>query len=432
MSSLVERFAKNAENKGGTGAGFFKLNVGDNAVLRFLSPMVDNVVVNHASAGCGCNIEIPQSLWNRTKEQTGENPVCPICQKPFGDQDVITVKEGARGGGFHYIPNGGYLLCLDDVDNNQPYACPLCQTQVEKEKRDGTKYMAPNTPQDRMCGYAVVRTVNRQRTTDGRGMPVDEIVGIDDEMVERNGVMVPNVVIVDQAYSNFWAQLTSKDDDFCDPITYYDYEVTRADTRTYVVTKIQRPGEIVDIERYRPYMKRTLAEHVAFKGTPQYYTSKGIFVQGYTAEAGATPGYAPSTLAGAAQGTLAAAAQPVAQPAAQPAYGVPQPGYAAPQYAPAPAPVAGYAPQAPQTASAPQVPVQAAPASSQPQTAPQAAPQQPAAAPAANTFMPQPAGSQPAAQPVPQAAPAQPAATVPWTDAAGSVGASAYDEDIPF
>lgn len=439
MSSLVERFAQNAENKGSSGYGYFKLDIGSSAVLRFLSPMVDNVVVNHASVGCSCNIEIPQDMWNRTKEQTGQNPVCPICQRPFADTDVITVKEGVRGGGFHYIPNGGYVLCLDDIDNNQPYACPLCQTQVEKTKRDGTKYMGANVPQDRMCAYAVIRKVNRERGTDGRGMPVEQIVSIEDEMVERNGAMVPNVVIVDQAYSNFWAQLTSKDDDFCDPITYYDYEVYRSDMRTYVVTKIQRPAEVVDIERYRPYMTRTLAEHVSFKGTPQYYTSKGIYVPGFTSEDGAVPGYAPSTLAGAAQSTLAAAAQPAA------AYGAPaQPGYAAPtqQFAQAPASVPMQPPMAPQgVQSAPAAPVasQPAPMPSQQQYAPQTAPQQPAAAPAQSAYMPQPVGSQPMqpqpVQPAPQpaqAAPQQPAATVPWTDAAGSVGASVYDEDIPF
>lgn len=439
MSSLVERFAQNAENKGSSGYGYFKLDIGSSAVLRFLSPMVDNVVVNHASVGCSCNIEIPQDMWNRTKEQTGQNPVCPICQRPFADTDVITVKEGVRGGGFHYIPNGGYVLCLDDIDNNQPYACPLCQTQVEKTKRDGTKYMGANVPQDRMCAYAVIRKVNRERGTDGRGMPVEQIVSIEDEMVERNGAMVPNVVIVDQAYSNFWAQLTSKDDDFCDPITYYDYEVYRSDMRTYVVTKIQRPAEVVDIERYRPYMTRTLAEHVSFKGTPQYYTSKGIYVPGFTPEDGAVPGYAPSTLAGAAQSTLAAAAQPAA------AYGAPaQPGYAAPtqQFAQAPASVPMQPPMAPQgVQSAPAAPVasQPAPMPSQQQYAPQTAPQQPAAAPAQSAYMPQPVGSQPMqpqpVQPAPQpaqAAPQQPAATVPWTDAAGSVGASVYDEDIPF
>lgn len=439
MSSLVERFAQNAENKGSSGYGYFKLDIGSSAVLRFLSPMVDNVVVNHASVGCSCNIEIPQDMWNRTKEQTGQNPVCPICQRPFADTDVITVKEGVRGGGFHYIPNGGYVLCLDDIDNNQPYACPLCQTQVEKTKRDGTKYMGANVPQDRMCAYAVIRKVNRERGTDGRGMPVEQIVSIEDEMVERNGAMVPNVVIVDQAYSNFWAQLTSKDDDFCDPITYYDYEVYRSDMRTYVVTKIQRPAEVVDIERYRPYMTRTLAEHVSFKGTPQYYTSKGIDVPGFTPEDGAVPGYAPSTLAGAAQSTLAAAAQPAA------AYGAPaQPGYSAPtqQFAQAPASVPMQPPMAPQgVQSAPAAPVasQPAPMPSQQQYAPQTAPQQPAAAPAQSAYMPQPVGSQPMqpqpVQPAPQpaqAAPQQPAATVPWTDAAGSVGASVYDEDIPF
>jgi hypothetical protein len=439
MSSLVERLAQNAENKGSSGYGYFKLDIGSSAVLRFLSPMVDNVVVNHASVGCSCNIEIPQDMWNRTKEQTGQNPVCPICQRPFADTDVITVKEGVRGGGFHYIPNGGYVLCLDDIDNNQPYACPLCQTQVEKTKRDGTKYMGANVPQDRMCAYAVIRKVNRERGTDGRGMPVEQIVSIEDEMVERNGAMVPNVVIVDQAYSNFWAQLTSKDDDFCDPITYYDYEVYRSDMRTYVVTKIQRPAEVVDIERYRPYMTRTLAEHVSFKGTPQYYTSKGIYVPGFTSEDGAVPGYAPSTLAGAAQSTLAAAAQPAA------AYGAPvQPGYAAPtqQFAQAPASVPMQPPMAPQgVQSAPAAPVasQPAPMPSQQQYAPQTAPQQPAAAPAQSAYMPQPVGSQPMqpqpVQPAPQpaqAAPQQPAATVPWTDAAGSVGASVYDEDILF
>lgn len=439
MSSLVERLAQNAENKGSSGYGYFKLDIGSSAVLRFLSPMVDNVVVNHASVGCSCNIEIPQDMWNRTKEQTGQNPVCPICQRPFADTDVITVKEGVRGGGFHYIPNGGYVLCLDDIDNNQPYACPLCQTQVEKTKRDGTKYMGANVPQDRMCAYAVIRKVNRERGTDGRGMPVEQIVSIEDEMVERNGAMVPNVVIVDQAYSNFWAQLTSKDDDFCDPITYYDYEVYRSDMRTYVVTKIQRPAEVVDIERYRPYMTRTLAEHVSFKGTPQYYTSKGIYVPGFTPEDGAVPGYAPSTLAGAAQSTLAAAAQPAA------AYGAPvQPGYAAPtqQFSQAPASVPMQPPMAPQgVQSAPAAPVasQPAPMPSQQQYAPQTAPQQPAAAPVQSAYMPQPVGSQPMqpqpVQPAPQpaqAAPQQPAATVPWTDAAGSVGASVYDEDIPF
>lgn len=439
MSSLVERFAQNAENKGSSGYGYFKLDIGSSAVLRFLSPMVDNVVVNHASVGCSCNIEIPQDMWNRTKEQTGQNPVCPICQRPFADTDVITVKEGVRGGGFHYIPNGGYVLCLDDIDNNQPYACPLCQTQVEKTKRDGTKYMGANVPQDRMCAYAVIRKVNRERGTDGRGMPVEQIVSIEDEMVERNGAMVPNVVIVDQAYSNFWAQLTSKDDDFCDPITYYDYEVYRSDMRTYVVTKIQRPAEVVDIERYRPYMTRTLAEHVSFKGTPQYYTSKGIYVPGFTPEDGAVPGYAPSTLAGAAQSTLAAAAQPAA------AYGAPaQQGYSAPtqQFAQAPASVPMQPPMAPQgVQSAPAAPVasQPAPMPSQQQYAPQTAPQQPAAAPVQSAYMPQPVGSQPMqpqpVQPAPQpaqAAPQQPAATVPWTDAAGSVGASVYDEDIPF
>lgn len=439
MSSLVERLAQNAENKGSSGYGYFKLDIGSSAVLRFLSPMVDNVVVNHASVGCSCNIEIPQDMWNRTKEQTGQNPVCPICQRPFADTDVITVKEGVRGGGFHYIPNGGYVLCLDDIDNNQPYACPLCQTQVEKTKRDGTKYMGANVPQDRMCAYAVIRKVNRERGTDGRGMPVEQIVSIEDEMVERNGAMVPNVVIVDQAYSNFWAQLTSKDDDFCDPITYYDYEVYRSDMRTYVVTKIQRPAEVVDIERYRPYMTRTLAEHVSFKGTPQYYTSKGIYVPGFTPEDGAVPGYAPSTLAGAAQSTLAAAAQPAA------AYGAPvQPGYAAPtqQFAQAPASVPMQPPMAPQgVQSAPAAPVasQPAPMPSQQQYAPQTAPQQPAAAPVQSAYMPQPVGSQPMqpqpVQPAPQpaqAAPQQPAATVPWTDAAGSVGASVYDEDILF
>lgn len=439
MSSLVERLAQNAENKGSSGYGYFKLDIGSSAVLRFLSPMVDNVVVNHASVGCSCNIEIPQDMWNRTKEQTGQNPVCPICQRPFADTDVITVKEGVRGGGFHYIPNGGYVLCLDDIDNNQPYACPLCQTQVEKTKRDGTKYMGANVPQDRMCAYAVIRKVNRERGTDGRGMPVEQIVSIEDEMVERNGAMVPNVVIVDQAYSNFWAQLTSKDDDFCDPITYYDYEVYRSDMRTYVVTKIQRPAEVVDIERYRPYMTRTLAEHVSFKGTPQYYTSKGIYVPGFTPEDGAVPGYAPSTLAGAAQSTLAAAAQPAA------AYGAPaQQGYAAPtqQFAQAPASVPMQPPMAPQgVQSAPAAPVasQPAPMPSQQQYAPQTAPQQPAAAPVQSAYMPQPVGSQPMqpqpVQPAPQpaqAAPQQPAATVPWTDAAGSVGASVYDEDIPF
>lgn len=439
MSSLVERFAQNAENKGSSGYGYFKLDIGSSAVLRFLSPMVDNVVVNHASVGCSCNIEIPQDMWNRTKEQTGQNPVCPICQRPFADTDVITVKEGVRGGGFHYIPNGGYVLCLDDIDNNQPYACPLCQTQVEKTKRDGTKYMGANVPQDRMCAYAVIRKVNRERGTDGRGMPVEQIVSIEDEMVERNGAMVPNVVIVDQAYSNFWAQLTSKDDDFCDPITYYDYEVYRSDMRTYVVTKIQRPAEVVDIERYRPYMTRTLAEHVSFKGTPQYYTSKGIYVPGFTSEDGAVPGYAPSTLAGAAQSTLAAAAQPAA------AYGAPaQQGYSAPtqQFAQAPASVPMQPPMAPQgVQSAPAAPVasQPAPMPSQQQYAPQTAPQQPAEAPAQSAYMPQPVGSQPMqpqpVQPAPQpaqAAPQQPAATVPWTDAAGSVGASVYDEDIPF
>ena len=439
MSSLVERLAQNAENKGSSGYGYFKLDIGSSAVLRFLSPMVDNVVVNHASVGCSCNIEIPQDMWNRTKEQTGQNPVCPICQRPFADTDVITVKDGVRGGGFHYIPNGGYVLCLDDIDNNQPYACPLCQTQVEKTKRDGTKYMGANVPQDRMCAYAVIRKVNRERGTDGRGMPVEQIVSIEDEMVERNGAMVPNVVIVDQAYSNFWAQLTSKDDDFCDPITYYDYEVYRSDMRTYVVTKIQRPAEVVDIERYRPYMTRTLAEHVSFKGTPQYYTSKGIYVPGFTPEGGAVPGYAPSTLAGAAQSTLAAAAQPAA------AYGAPvQPGYAAPtqQFAQAPASVPMQPPMAPQgVQSAPAAPVasQPAPMPSQQQYAPQTAPQQPAAAPVQSAYMPQPVGSQPMqpqpVQPAPQpaqAAPQQPAATVPWTDAAGSVGASVYDEDIPF
>lgn len=439
MSSLVERFAQNAENKGSSGYGYFKLDIGSSAVLRFLSPMVDNVVVNHASVGCSCNIEIPQDMWNRTKEQTGQNPVCPICQRPFADTDVITVKEGVRGGGFHYIPNGGYVLCLDDIDNNQPYACPLCQTQVEKTKRDGTKYMGANVPQDRMCAYAVIRKVNRERGTDGRGMPVEQIVSIEDEMVERNGAMVPNVVIVDQAYSNFWAQLTSKDDDFCDPITYYDYEVYRSDMRTYVVTKIQRPAEVVDIERYRPYMTRTLAEHVSFKGTPQYYTSKGIYVPGFTPEDGAVPGYAPSTLAGAAQSTLAAAVQPAA------AYGAPaQQGYSAPtqQFVQAPASVPMQPPMAPQgVQSAPAAPVasQPAPMPSQQQYAPQTAPQQPAAAPAQSAYMPQPVGSQPMqpqpVQPAPQpaqAAPQQPAATVPWTDAAGSVGASVYDEDIPF
>lgn len=439
MSSLVERFAQNAENKGSSGYGYFKLDIGSSAVLRFLSPMVDNVVVNHASVGCSCNIEIPQDMWNRTKEQTGQNPVCPICQRPFADTDVITVKEGVRGGGFHYIPNGGYVLCLDDIDNNQPYACPLCQTQVEKTKRDGTKYMGANVPQDRMCAYAVIRKVNRERGTDGRGMPVEQIVSIEDEMVERNGAMVPNVVIVDQAYSNFWAQLTSKDDDFCDPITYYDYEVYRSDMRTYVVTKIQRPAEVVDIERYRPYMTRTLAEHVSFKGTPQYYTSKGIYVPGFTPEDGAVPGYAPSTLAGAAQSTLAAAVQPAA------AYGAPaQQGYSAPtqQFAQAPASVPMQPPMAPQgVQSAPAAPVasQPAPMPSQQQYAPQTAPQQPAAAPVQSAYMPQPVGSQPMqpqpVQPAPQpaqAAPQQPAATVPWTDAAGSVGASVYDEDIPF
>lgn len=439
MSSLVERLAQNAENKGSSGYGYFKLDIGSSAVLRFLSPMVDNVVVNHASVGCSCNIEIPQDMWNRTKEQTGQNPVCPICQRPFADTDVITVKEGVRGGGFHYIPNRGYVLCLDDIDNNQPYACPLCQTQVEKTKRDGTKYMGANVPQDRMCAYAVIRKVNCERGTDGRGMPVEQIVSIEDEMVERNGAMVPNVVIVDQAYSNFWAQLTSKDDDFCDPITYYDYEVYRSDMRTYVVTKIQRPAEVVDIERYRPYMTRTLAEHVSFKGTPQYYTSKGIYVPGFTPEDGAVPGYAPSTLAGAAQSTLAAAAQPAA------AYGAPvQPGYAAPtqQFAQAPASVPMQPPMAPQgVQSAPAAPVasQPAPMPSQQQYAPQTAPQQPAAAPVQSAYMPQPVGSQPMqpqpVQPAPQpaqAAPQQPAATVPWTDAAGSVGASVYDEDILF
>lgn len=417
MSSLIDRFSKEAEERS-NGAGYLKINENESAIIRFLSPLVDNYELVHTSAGCACHIEMPRQAWESYRGSTGENPMCPICGKPFADQDVIGVKEGARGGGFHYIEGSGYLLCLDDPDNNHPYQCPLCLMQVEKTRRsDNSKYMAPNTPQNRMCAYAVLRTAKKDRGTDGRGLPTEEIVGIEDEMVERNGVMVPNVVIVDQAWSNFWASLTHKGDDFCDPITYYDYEVKRTGKASYQITKIQRPAEIVSIDRYKPYMTRTLAEHVLGKGTPQYYTGRGVYVAGYTPDAGATPGYTPSTLAGCAQNTLSAAAQPYAAPAAQP--------YAAPAAQPYAAPVVAQQPYSAQTA--PQGnPYQA--------SAPQAAP---ASQGAPNPYMPQPIGAAPAPQAAPQGVPqgapqGAPAATVPWTDTASSIGASVYDKDIPF
>ena len=460
MISAIERFSKNAENRGTGGKSFFKLEEGQRAVLRFLSPMVDNYVVNHASAGCSCHIELPKSDWDKTKEQTGQNPLCPVCQKPFADADIIGVKEGVTGGGFHYIQGSGYLLCLDDPINEQPYACPLCQTMVEKTKRDGTKYMAQNVPQDRAVGYAVVRKVNRSTGTDSRGMPVEQVTGIEDELVEKNGALVPNVVIDDQAYSNFWSFLMRKDDDFRDPITYYDWEIQRVDRTTYTITKVSAQGEIVDIERYRPYMATTLAEHVASKGTPQYYTSKGIHVPGFQQEGGAqpVPGYAQSTLAAAAQPVQPAQAAPAPQAYGQPyapQYGQPAQAYPA-QAAPAQVPMQPQQPVQPvqPTQAAPQPYGQPAQAPVQ-QAAPAAAPAQQFAPPAqpAGAFMPQPVGAAPAqpvqaapvqpaaapAQPLPQqpaqAAPAPqgaPAATVPWADVSGTVGTSVYDEDIPF
>jgi hypothetical protein len=412
MTSLIERFSQNAESKTSR-ADFFKLEIGQSAVLRFLSPMVDNYMVNHASAGCACCIEIPQHDWEETKAQTGKNPECPVCHQPFGDNDIITAKEGVRGGGFHYEQGAGYLLCLDDPDNDQPYACPLCQKLVTKEKRDGTKYQTTNTPQDRLVGYAVVCNVKRETGTDGRGLPVETVTGIEDEYIEKNGAMVPHVVIVDQAFSNFWSMMTSKDDDFRDPITYYVWEVQRTDRATYQVNKLSLPPQVVDIERYRPYMTRTLAEYVASKGTPQYYASKGVPMQGDTPEGGApaVPGYA--------QGTLAAAAAPAPAPQGQPyqQYAAPAQQYAPQQFS-APAP----APQAQQAAPAQQ------PA------------QQFSATAAQGSFMPAPVGAAPqpspaqpaAAAPAPAPQQTAPAATVPWTDMSGNVGASVYDDGIPF
>ena len=441
MSSLIDRFSQNAEGRGSGSTNYFKLKEGESAVLRFLSPMVDNYVVSHASVGCACHIEIPKHDWDAQRAQTGQNPLCPACEQPFADTDIVGMKEGARGGAFHFVQGSGYLLCLDDPDNNQPYQCPLCQMMVEKTKwGTNEKYMAPNVPQDRMLGYAVVRTINKVKGTDGRGMPTEEIGDIADEMIESNGVAIPNVVLVDQAWSNFWSALTYKYDDFRDPITYYDWEVSRTGRNTYTLTKVGRPAEIIDLAKYEPFMKHTLAERVAYKGSPATYTSKGIMVPGYTPEGGGVPGYTPSGLAGGAQNTLNAAAQPMAQP-----YSAPM---AQPYAAPAANPFQGVPAQVPSQAQQPYAaqPTQMAPAAApvaQPATAP--APQQmaPQMAPqqAATTFMPQPVGAQPAAaqpmaQPVSQPVAAQPqgapAATVPWTDTAASVGASVYDGDTPF
>ena len=60
MLNVAARLSKEQNTKGNGGFGWFRLKKGESAILRFLTPMVDCVVVNHASVGCNCNIEIPK------------------------------------------------------------------------------------------------------------------------------------------------------------------------------------------------------------------------------------------------------------------------------------------------------------------------------------------------------------------------------------
>ena len=385
MLSVAQRLAQEENNHNQNGFSYFRLKEGEEAILRFLTPMVDMVEVNHVSAGCECHIEIPKDQWDSTIAK-GEQVVCQVCGKPFTDSDIVGVKEGAAGGQFHFIRGANRSVwCLNDPDNQQPYSCPLCEQEVEKEF-NGRKYMGKNTPSPRLYGYAVVREAEIVKTTDQRGMPLNKVVGIKDKMIENNGQLVPQVVMVNQAYGNFWKVLNEFDSTYCNSITYYDWQIKRIDSRTYQIERVNQEGNIVDIALYKPFMTRSLTDLVAGMGTPQVYTNLGIAVPGFNQQPNATPGYTPNAVVQQAQ-----TAQNVLQQAAQS-----QPV------------VQNVQPQ--QTMVQPITQAQQAPAQS---------------------VQTQPVQAQPVQQMPPQTD-AEPASGVHWTDVAKQNGVSVYNDGVPF
>lgn len=409
MLSVAARLSKEQNTKGNGGFGWFRLKKGESAILRFLTPMVDCVVVNHASAGCNCNIEIPKMEWDKGIAE-GKPIVCPVCGKPFSDADIVDVKEGTAGGDFHFVKGANRSVwCLNDPENQQPYSCPLCEQEVEKEY-NGRKYMAKNNPSPRLYGYAVVREAEYETTVNSMGIPDKQVKSIKDKMIEKDGEMVPEVVMVNQAYGNFWSILNDQDPTYFDSITYYDWEIQRIDERTYRFNRLNFQTGETDNTPYKPYMTRTLADLVASMGTPQAYNSCGIQVEGYANE---NVGYKPNATVASATQALQQAAQPVqqVQPVQQP---VPMQGIPAQPVTQVAQPVTQVVAQPAQTIAA--QPVQTAPVQAVPvQTAPvQDVPAQPV----------QQVQQIPTAVPTPSQAPS----TIPWQDVQSGV----YDNDIPF
>jgi hypothetical protein len=314
-----------ARNTGFNRAGFFSLGVGETQIVRFLHGIDKMFIYNH---GCGlANWEIGEGT--RASLLATGTFVCPACNQPFADSDFVGERPGVLKAPTHQNvvtsdgKKSGYV-CLE----GSGFPCPLCAMR----KPDG-KALYP--VREKVYGSAVIRMPNYENVM-VNGVPTPKVVSVQDKLVEvedQNGgkSIVPEVVIINQAYSNFWQALDSVHAQLQQSggggISWYDFTVTRVgeglDTK-YAFEKLSSDPMPLPFEQYASIIP-DVCRTAEYFGSPEYYYSKGIAVQGFVPQqqpAQQQPQQAfaaPQPQVFAAPGFVAPAMpQPAAQPAQQP------------------------------------------------------------------------------------------------------------------
>jgi hypothetical protein len=294
--AMAEAKAAAARNQGGfSKAGWFSVEQGSPKVVRFLHGIDKMYIYNHS---CGlANWEI--GAETRTDLMSTGQFVCPACKQPFLDSDFVGERPGVLKAPVHnnvITPDGkkSVYVCLA----GSGFPCPLCAML----KPDG-KPLYPL--REKVYGSAVIRKPNYEDVL-VNNVPSRRLVSIEDSMVEvedREGQksIIPEVVVVNQAYSNFWQALDSVHAQLQQSggggISWFDFMVTRIgdglDTK-YSFDKLSQDPMPIPFSQYAAYIP-DVERTASYFGSAEYYHSKGVMVQGYVPPAPqAAEGQAPA------------------------------------------------------------------------------------------------------------------------------------------
>lgn len=279
---MLDEARKAASSFSSSGVSFLTLKDGESVILRFLNGIDTMAIYNHS---CGVqNAEISEADVTASLEAHGF-VACVNCGEPLNLEeggDIVGVRPSILAAPVHSAPSPSDgrrrpFVCLTGTE----YECPICAV-MKADKPSEQAFPA----RDRYYGLAVVRKAKMEKKV-RQGIPTMVVKDIEDSYVtdEETGEQRLEVVLISQAFSNFWGTLDNVAK-AQGSIAYFDFQVTRYgkefDTK-YVFEKMQDEPSPIPFSQYADAMF-DIGEFLDNTiGSPKYYQKFGWHVPGYVA-----------------------------------------------------------------------------------------------------------------------------------------------------